>query len=49
MRWWLALVLSSVSCAVLAAEESRELIIGGRTALGTLRLPALLGRMCRWC
>ncbi|MBR1139649.1 MULTISPECIES: alpha/beta hydrolase [Bradyrhizobium] len=43
MRWWLALVLSLVSCAVLAAEESRELIIGGRTALGTLRLPALLG------
>ncbi len=43
MRWWLALALSLVTCAALATEEPRELVIGGRVALGTLRLPAQSG------
>ena len=44
MRWWLALVVSLVASVALAAEEPRELVIGGRTALGTLRLPAQSGQ-----
>ncbi|WP_315784191.1 MULTISPECIES: alpha/beta hydrolase [unclassified Bradyrhizobium] len=40
MRWWLALVVCLSASVALAAEEPRELVIGGRTALGTLRLPA---------
>ncbi|MGJ4925529.1 alpha/beta hydrolase [Bradyrhizobium sp. HKCCYLS2038] len=43
MRWWLALVVCLVASVALAAEEPRELVIGGRTALGTLRLPAQSG------
>ncbi|CCD91507.1 conserved exported hypothetical protein [Bradyrhizobium sp. ORS 375] len=43
MRWWLALVVCLVASVAMAAEEPRELLIGGRTALGTLRLPAQSG------
>ncbi|WP_315754835.1 MULTISPECIES: alpha/beta hydrolase [unclassified Bradyrhizobium] len=43
MRWWLALVVSFIASIAFAAEEPRELTIGGRTALGTLRLPAQSG------
>ncbi|MGC2779725.1 MAG: alpha/beta hydrolase [Bradyrhizobium sp.] len=43
MRWWLALVVSLVASVALAADEPRELVIGGRVALGTLRLPAQSG------
>ncbi|CAL76984.1 conserved hypothetical protein; putative signal peptide [Bradyrhizobium sp. ORS 278] len=43
MRWWLALVVCLVASVALAAEEPRELMIGGRTALATLRLPAQSG------
>ncbi|WP_257168077.1 alpha/beta hydrolase [Bradyrhizobium sp. SRS-191] len=43
MRWWLALVVSLVASVALAAEEPRELVIGGRTALATLRLPGRPG------
>ena len=43
MRWWLALAVSLLTCAAFAAEEPRELAIGGRIALGTLRLPAQSG------
>ncbi|MGJ4950261.1 alpha/beta hydrolase [Bradyrhizobium sp. HKCCYLS20291] len=43
MRWWLALVVCLVASVALSAEEPRELVIGGRTALGTLRLPAQSG------
>ncbi|MGY4309283.1 pimeloyl-ACP methyl ester carboxylesterase [Bradyrhizobium sp. USDA 4369] len=44
MRLWLALVVSFIASSVaFAAEEPREVTIGGRTALGTLRLPARSG------
>ncbi|UFZ03726.1 alpha/beta fold hydrolase [Bradyrhizobium ontarionense] len=43
MRWWLALLISFVATVALAAEEPREVVIGGRVALGTLRLSARSG------
>ncbi|NPU68032.1 alpha/beta fold hydrolase [Bradyrhizobium sp. 83012] len=43
MRWLIALIVTLVASSALAAEEPRELAIGGRVALGTLRLPAQSG------